>query len=65
MSSARSADRNLLLGILALQLDFIGSDDLIKAMHGWILEKGKPLSQILVEHGVLSATRRALLESLV
>jgi hypothetical protein len=44
-----TADRNLLFGILALQMDFIGRDDLIAAMSAWVLDKGKPLGQILVE----------------
>jgi hypothetical protein len=47
-----SADRNLLFGILALQMDFISRDALIKAMHAWVLDKHKPLGQILVEQGV-------------
>src|SRR5262249_49755447 len=36
------ADRNLLFGILALQMDFIGRDALIAAMHAWVLDKAKP-----------------------
>jgi hypothetical protein len=63
--SQPSADRNLLFGILALQMDFISRDGLIKAMHAWVLEKAKPLSQILLEQGSLSADAHALLEPLV
>ena len=37
-----TADRNLLFGILALQMDFIRRDDLIAAMHAWVLDKVKP-----------------------
>jgi len=37
-----SADRNLLFGILALQMDFISREQLISAMHAWVLDKGKP-----------------------
>ena len=44
-----NADRNLLFGILALQLDFIARDALIAAMHAWVLEKSKPLGQVLVD----------------
>jgi hypothetical protein len=32
---AANSDRNLLFGILALQMDFIGRDPLIAAMHAW------------------------------
>src|SRR5881227_3215473 len=60
-----SADRNLLFGILALQMDFIGRDALIRAMNGWVLEKSKSLGQIFVEQGALGGERQALLEALV
>jgi hypothetical protein len=45
-----SSDRNLLFGILALQMDFISRDALIVAMHDWVLDKAKSfgLSQQLV-----------------
>jgi len=39
--SQPSTDRNLLFGILALQMDFISRDALIKAMHTWVLDKTK------------------------
>jgi hypothetical protein len=35
-----SADRNLLLGILALQMDFISRDALIQAMNVWATSSG-------------------------
>ena len=63
--SRPSADRNLLFGILALQMDFISRDALIQAMNAWVLDKAKPLGQILVEQGVLRPDRRELLEALV
>ena len=43
-----AADRNLLFGILALQMDFIRRDHLIAAMHAWVLDKAKPLGEILL-----------------
>jgi tetratricopeptide (TPR) repeat protein len=64
-SSGPSADRNLLFGILALQMDFISRDALIAAMHAWVLDKAKPLGQILVEQGNLNPQHLALLEPLV
>jgi hypothetical protein len=58
------ADRNLLFGILALQLDFIGRDQLVAALHAWVLDKAKPLGQILVEQHTLRADTRDALELL-
>src|SRR5713101_2523143 len=59
------ADRNLLFGILALQMDFISKEALIAAMSAWVLAKSKPLGQILVEQSALAVDRQALLEALV
>jgi len=63
MSTA--SDRNLLLGIIALQIDFISRDALIAAMNAWVLNKTTPLSQILQGQGALTESRRLLLEALV
>src|SRR5437763_13257593 len=60
-----SADRNLLFGILALQMDFISRDALVEAMHAWVLDKKKPLGQILVERDALREDARQVLEALV
>src|SRR5262245_35545189 len=60
-----ASDRNLLFGILALQLDFIRRDALVAAMNGWVLEKAKPLGRILVEQGALAAVDHELLEAMV
>src|SRR6516165_1107506 len=59
------ADRNLLFGILAVQMSFVGRDALIAAMHAWVLERSRPLGRILVEQQALSPSRRSLLEQLV
>jgi hypothetical protein len=59
------SDRNLLFGILALQMDFITRDALIKAMHAWVLEKSKPLGQILLDQGALRVDTHDLLEAMV
>src|SRR4051794_38114967 len=63
--SQPAADRNLLFGILALQMDFIARDALIAAMNAWVLDKARPLGQILVEQGALAAADHELLEGLV
>ncbi len=60
-----SSDRNLLLGIVALQMDFISRDSLIAAMHHWTLDKSRLLSEVLVTLGYLGQADRLVLESLV
>src|SRR6516225_9734471 len=59
------ADRNLLFGIVALQMDFIDRDQLVAGMHAWVLEKHKALGQILSEQGALSQDDTKAIESLV
>ena len=63
--SMASSDRNLLFGILAIQMDFISRDALIAAMNAWVLDKMKSLGEILVAQQALAPKRLALLESLV
>jgi serine/threonine-protein kinase len=60
-----NADRNLLFGILAVQMDFISRDALIAAMNAWVLDKAKPLGQILVEQAALTARARDKLDEVV
>ena len=59
------ADRNLLFGILALQMDFISRDALISAMHAWVLRKESFLGDLLQEQQALSPERCQLLKALV
>jgi hypothetical protein len=59
------ADRNLLFGILALQMEFVDRDGLIAAMNAWVLCKDRPLGEILVRRGGLAEDERLVLESLV
>jgi WD40 repeat protein/serine/threonine protein kinase len=58
-------DRNLLFGILALQMDLVTRDQLVAAMNAWVLRKADPLAQVLVDQGALAADERALLEPMV
>jgi serine/threonine protein kinase/tetratricopeptide (TPR) repeat protein len=60
-----AADRNLLFGILALQMDFIRRDTLIAAMQAWVFDKRKPLGQVLLGQNALRPDAHALLEALV
>ena len=57
--------RNLLFGVLALQNNFIGRDDLLGAFATWVASKARLLAEILVDRGALDESRRALLEALV
>jgi hypothetical protein len=59
------ADRNLLFGILALQMDFISRDALIAAMNAWVLDKAQPLGRLLVAQQALGEDSYSLLEAVV
>jgi serine/threonine-protein kinase len=63
--SSPAADRNLLFGVLALQMDFVSRDDLVAAMHAWVLDKRRRLGDILRSQGRLAADEHALLDALV
>jgi tetratricopeptide (TPR) repeat protein/tRNA A-37 threonylcarbamoyl transferase component Bud32 len=66
MTMAKSTtDRNLLFGLMAVQMDFISRDVLMVAMSAWALDKAKPLGQILREQGVIDAETHSLLEAVV
>ena len=60
-----NSDRNLLFGILALQLNFIGRDALVAGMHAWVLDKKKPLRQTLLELGNLTPEQMHALDALI
>src|SRR5207302_1883684 len=47
MADAACADRNLLFGVLALQMDFVTRDALVAAMNAWGLDTAMPLGHIL------------------
>jgi len=59
------SNRNLLLGILALQNDLVTRDQLIDAINAWAEAKDRPLGEILVERGTLDRERLHLLEQLL
>jgi serine/threonine-protein kinase len=46
-------------------MDFISRDALIQAMNAWILQKQKPLGEILHEQAALGESERSVLEALV
>jgi len=66
MSTRNSlAERNLLFGILAVQMNFISRDDLLAAMSAWMMNKHRLLADILRERKVLAEDAYQLLDALV
>src|SRR5207248_521294 len=59
------SDRNLVYGILAVQLGFIQRETLVDAMQAWVLDQGKPLGRILLDRGDLIPDEDSQLEALV
>src|SRR5262245_29118003 len=62
---AVSSDRNMLFGLLALQMDLVTQQQLLEAMNAWMLEKQTPLGEILVRQGALDGDDRADVEKLL
>ena len=60
-----TTDRNLLYGILALQMDFITRDALIVSMETLGSAKDRTLGQVLQSQGALAEDDDRLLDSLV
>jgi serine/threonine protein kinase len=58
-------DRNLLFGILALQLDFISQQQLVEGMQAWMLNKGTSLGEVFHAKGLVTTQRKGLLDNLV
>src|SRR5437870_1494085 len=61
----RGADYNLLYGMLALQMNFVGREALLAAMQAWVFDKARPLGQVLQEQGQLSPEQRQALDQLL
>jgi serine/threonine-protein kinase len=56
--------RDLLFGLLALQIGLIDQDQLVAAFGAWSRAKGKTLAEILFERGSIDAESRALLTAM-
>ena len=59
-----SADRNLLFAALALQNNLVTADSLAEAINIWAFAKDRPIGEILVAQGRLSAEDQKLLDTL-
>ena len=53
-----AVDRNLLYGVLAVQLGFVTRDQLIAATSRWVLNKEQPLGEVFIRQGMISSGRR-------
>lgn len=62
---ARPSDRNLLFGIIALQMDFVTEAALLDGVHAWSLDKEKDLGDVLCEQNSLTPEYFNLLNPLV
>ena len=59
-----AANRDLLIGLLALQNGLVDQDVLILAFRAWTRDKSRPIAEILAAQGAIDADERALLEGL-
>ena len=59
-----SADRNLLVGILALQHGLIDRDTLVEAMQAWLLDREQPLERFIRDRARLNPEEELLLEAI-
>ena len=60
-----SADRSLLLGVLALQNNFVDRHQLVSAFDRWVSDKKKSLADVLVEMKAITREEKSLIEALV
>jgi eukaryotic-like serine/threonine-protein kinase len=61
----RTAERDLLFAIFALQMDLAGPEAVLAGLHVWLTEPDQALGLILVEQQALSAEERNRLDLLV
>ncbi len=62
--SSKAADRNLLVGILGLQLGLISESQLIEAMQKWMFRKSDSIELILEECGAINSRSRESLSEI-
>jgi len=63
--SEPNADRNMLFGVMALEMEYINRDQLVAAVNEWMLDKSQTLADLLARQGLLTDKRRQLLDILV
>ena len=65
MPQTIDASRDLLLGLLALQIGLIDQGQLVAAFQAWTRDRSRPLADHLVGRGDLDAADRSAVEALV
>ncbi len=64
MDRRDAANRDLLIGPLALQNGLVDQSVLVAAFREWTRDKSRPIAELLAAHGAIDADERALLEGL-
>ncbi len=64
-AASTSPERNLLFGLLALQVGLINQGQLVAAFQAWNLEKARQLADHLIVRGDLDADQRAVIDAMV
>src|SRR5262249_59561432 len=59
------ADRNLLFGLLALQMDLLTREQLIDGFQQWMLQKDTPVAEVFLRRGALQPEDIEAVEVLV
>jgi eukaryotic-like serine/threonine-protein kinase len=65
MPNQNRSDRNLLAGVLALQMSLINESQLIKALQQWVFQKTAILEDILVQQQALNQQGRKFVNDMV
>ena len=64
MDNRDDTNRDLLIGLLALQNGLVEQDVLILAFRAWTRDKSRPIAELLASQGAIDANERGLLEGL-
>ncbi len=64
MNARDAANRDLLVGLLALQNGLVDQDVLVTAFRTWTRDKSRPIALILAAQGAIDEDERSLLEGL-
>src|SRR4051812_25397765 len=65
MTPAPVAHRDLLFGMIALQIGLIDQDRLVSAFRDWTRDKSRPMADLIADRGDFDADDRAAVEALV
>ena len=63
--AAPAAAKNLLFGLLAMQVGLVNPDELLGTLRVWIRDKNKGLADLLMERGRLERADREAIDILV